>query len=494
MTRTSLVIILLGVLRCGMTDSHAQPSPADDPDATVPRPPSPLPEPPPVPTDTPPVPADVPVEPPIQTTTPPPPVAPEPLPPPPPTPPAQESPSTSAMWEPSYHFDLHWRLLMLPERVIGLAAIPFELLVGAIERHALDKRFGDLVTFYNGRIKIAPRFKFSFGDGAGAGLWIKRTRLFDERAEARLGGVYRVDGDYQLELEYEHALLFPGGRGLRLRSYIEDDKNQRFYGLGNESLFTDRRVVRSKDLGLFAEMDLQGVDRYTYSGVVQLGLRRQELSAGVSSTYPPVMEGDTVLPPPGFDDTALFADMRLVGRFDTRDTYGRPTRGIYAEASALGRTDVTGKSLSAVTLNASARLHLPIAPDRRVLLLSIGGAAALHMLPGTEIPLDSYAYLGRTNLLRGYDRERFRDLYAMQASVEYRFPIYEYLASRAGLDAFGFFDAGTTWGVNAFSLSPLRYSYGGGLRAAHETTLVFELTVGFSPEGNELNLGVEKAL
>ena len=470
-----------GLLAVCASIGHAQPSPAPPTD------------PPPVPTDSPRVPADVPVTPPIQTV-PTPPTVPGPVLPPAPTPPPQDSASTSATWQPGYHFDLHWRLLMLPERVVGLAAIPFELLVGTIERYALDVRFADLVTFYDGRIKLAPRFKFSFGDGAGAGLWIKRTRLFDERAEARIGGVYRIDGDYQLELEYEHALLFPGGRGLRVRSYIEDDKNQRFYGLGNETLKSDRRVVRAKDQGVLAEVDLQGIDRYTYSGVLQLGVRRQTLSPGVSSTYTPLMEGDTTLPPPGFDDTAVFADVRLVGRYDTRDTSGRPTRGIYAEASALGRTDVTGKSLSAVTLTANARLHLPIAPDRRVLLLSIGGASALHMFPGDEIPLDSYAYLGRTNLLRGYDRERFRDLYSIQASAEYRFPIYEYLASRAGLDAFGFFDAGTTWGVNAFSLSPLRYSYGGGLRAAHETTLVFEVTLGFSVETYELNLGVEKVL
>jgi len=489
MTRAGVLLAIAMVCRV----VHAQPSPAGEPDATAPKPPVTA-DPPPVPANGPRVPADVPVQPPIQTA-PLPPVAPQPLPPPPPTPPAQESPSTSATWSPSYHFDWHWRLLMLPERVVQLAFIPAELLVGAIERHALDERFADFVTFYDGRIKLSPRFKFSFGDGTGAGVWFKRTGLFDGHATSRLGGVYRLNGDYQLELEYDHEYLFPGGRGLRLRSYVEDDKNQRYYGLGNATLLDDRRVIRSQHVGALAEMDLQGVDRYTYSGVLQLGIRAQHLSPGTATTIPSLMEGDTTTPPPpGFDETAVFTDLRLVGRYDTRDTAGRPTRGIYAEASALARTDVTGKSLSAVTLTANARIHLPIAPDKRVLLLTIGGAAALHLFPGDEIPLESYAYLGRTNLLRGFDRERFRDRYMVQASAEYRFPIYEYLSSRAGLDAFGFFDAGSTWGVNAFSLSPIRYSYGGGLRAAHETTLVFELTLGFSAETYELNLGVEKAL
>ncbi len=496
MSGTWRMLVVLGALLVGRGVSPAQPSPSDDPDPTAPgAPQAPPTEPPPVPIDPPPVPTDVPTDAPTDApVNPPAEPVPASVPLPPHEPPLQESPSTSATWAPGYHFDLHWQLMMLPERIVELVFVPVGLLIGAIEKYRLDKRFATVLKFHDGRIRLAPRFKFSFGDGAGVGLWVKRVGLFDDRAEARIGGIYRLDGDYQVEVEYQHALLLPGGRGLRLRSYLEDDKNQRFYGLGNQTVKTDRRVLRSKDLGLFAEVDLQGIDRYTYSGVLQLGLHRQLLSAGVSSSYLPVMEGDTTLPPPGFGDAAVFADMRLVGRYDTRDTSGRPTRGIFAEASALGRTDVTGKSLSAVTLRALARLHLPVAPDKRVLLLSIGGAAAAHLLPGDEIPLDSYAYLGRTNLLRGYDRERFRDLYAIQASAEYRFPVYEYLASRAGLDAFAFLDAGTSWGVNPFSLSPVRYSYGGGLRAAHETTLVFEITLGFSAETYEFNLGIEKAL
>ena len=35
---------------------------------------------------------------------------------------------------------------------------------------------------------------------------------------------------------------------------------------------------------------------------------------------------------------------------------------------------------------------------------------------------------------------------------------------------------------------------GGGIRCAHETTLVFETTIGYSPEGFEFTIGVERAL
>lgn len=448
---------------------------------------------------------DAPVDAPIPTdgtdgdNVPPIPVVPQPEPPEPPgpppkprEPPTQLDDTTSVRFDHHHHVDLHWTILMLPERALELAFLPVGLLVGAIDQYRLDRRIGDLLSVENIKVKLSPRFKFSLGDGAGIGLWVKRE-IVDWRASLRAGGIIRLDSDWQTELEYNHALLFPGGRGLRARAFIERDKNQRFYGIGGDSQVTDERVIEVFEQGALAEIDLQGIDHYTTSGIAQLGMRRQRLSTGKSATSTPLMTGDTVAPPPAFDDIATYVDARLVGRYDTRDTAGRPSRGLTLEGSVLGRADVTGKQLSATTLGASARYFIPLLPDHRVLVLTVAGAAALPLIPGDDKPLDSLATIDRTNV-RGYDRERFRDLYAIVASAEYRFPIYEYLASRIGLDAFTFVDAGTIWGNDPFSLKPLRYAIGGGLRGASEPNLYFQTTLGWSPEGFQFNIGVESAL
>lgn len=421
--------------------------------------------------------------------------APPPTPKPPqPVPIVAEDVTTSAAWRPGFHFDLHWRLLLLPERAIELVFLPVSLAVAAVEEYRLDNRFGDWLSFRNGRLKLVPRFRFSLGDGAGVGVWLSRHKLFDRRAQLRLGGLVRLDRDWQVETEYKHSLLLPGGRALRSRAYFENDKNQRFFGLGGDTEVGDRRVMRSFEQGALVEVDLQGIDRYTYAGTARLGVRRQELSAGTSTTYAPVGEpGDTVTPPPGFGETAIYADARLDGRFDTRDTFGRPTRGWLAEVRGLIRQEVTGKDLSGITLDAGVRYHIPVLPENRVLVLTVGGTAAFAFLPGSTIPLDSLAMIGRSNV-RGYDRERFRDRYAMMGSVEYRFPIYEYLSSRAGLDAFAFVDGGTIWGRSSFDIAPPLWSAGGGIRGAHDTTLVFESTIGYSPEGFEITIGAESSL
>jgi Omp85 superfamily domain len=405
-----------------------------------------------------------------------------------------EHPTTSTEWSPGYHFDLHWRLLMLPERVIELVFLPISLVVGAVEEYRIDKRIVDGLTWATGRNQISPRFKFSLGDGAGIGLWVTRKKLFDNRARLRLGGIARLDADWQLETEYRHALLIPGGRGLRTRAYVENDKNRRFFGIGGGSEVADRRVLRSFEQGAFVEIDLQGIDRYTYAGTAGVGLRRQELLPGTSSSYMPVgLAGDTVVPPAGFDDGAIYAEANLTGRYDTRDTFGRPTRGTLATVRGFVRQEVTGKALSGMTLDASVNWHLPVLPDNRVLVLSIAGTTAFALRPGSEIPLDSLAVIGRQNV-RGYDRDRFLDRHALQATLEYRFPIYEYLTSRAGLDAFVFVDGGTIWGKSAFDAVPPLWSTGGGIRGAHDTTLVFTTTVGYSPEGFQLTVGAESSL
>jgi hypothetical protein len=401
---------------------------------------------------------------------------------------------TTDAWRPQRHFDLHWRLLYLPGRALELGLMPLHLLIEATEEYRLDRRFNDLVEFDHGRYKISPRFRFSFGDGLGAGARISRRKLFHYRGVVGLGALYRLNGDWQAELEYEHKLLFPGGRGLRTYVFTELDKNRRYYGLGNTTSAGDRRVLGTEEQGFYAETDIQGIDRYTTYGTAAFAVRRQQLFAGEDSGEIPIgMTGDTVAPPTDFGGTAIYGDIHLVGRYDTRDTQARPTRGWLLELGMLLRKELTGKELSGITATATARVYLPIIAEGRALSFSVGGIASSPLFPGDETPLDSQAVLGRS-ILRSFDRERFRDRYALWGSAEYRFPIYEYLASKAGLDAFVFFDSGVVFGEQDFSLDPLHYSYGLGIRAAHETTLVFQSILGRGPEGFELSIGVEKAL
>ena len=400
---------------------------------------------------------------------------------------------TTGKLRPESRFDLHWRLLMLPEELFELAFVPVGLFVGAVDTYALDDRFFDTLDVVQDYLRFTPRFKSSFSDGPGVGVWVAGASMFENRAIIRAGGLIRLNGDWQTELDYEHALLFPGGRALRLHTFISEDKNRRYYGLGGGSTVTDARVIRDNEVGAYADVDLQGISRFTSSGLASIGVRRQALTPGSDPAYRSLTPEGSVRPPEGFDQTATFVDAKLSGRYDTRDSLGRPTRGLLLDASALGRTDVTGKHLSAVSVAGSATLHLPVLPDHRVLLFTVSGQAAYPLFRGDEIPLDSFAVIGRRNV-RGYDRDRFQDRYAIVGTAEYRFPIYQYLASRAGFDAILFFDTGTLWGRTPFRERKFDYSVGTGIRAGTENAVFFEADVARSPDGFQFTLGGEVLL
>jgi hypothetical protein len=391
--------------------------------------------------------------------------------------------------------DLHWHLLNLPGALLEVATVPVAVIVTQTERNRLDKRVADLLDLYDGRIKLSPRFKLSFGDGIGIGLKVKFPKLLESRAKFELGGIYRLDGDWLLDTKAAYQLGSLERRSIRIRGALERDANQRYYGIGGGTEKAARRALRDDEEGAFVAIDLFGSTTLDWSGELEVGGYRETLAPGIDPMEVPLgMAGDTTLPPPGFGTSTSFGHVAVTAQFDTRDTRGRPTRGTLLDLSVVGRSDLSASSLSGVTVSASYQRFLPVFPEARVLVLTAGGEAAAPVFSGTDIPLSSYPTLGRNHFLRGYDRDRFIDRYAVWTSLEYRYPIYEYKSTEVGLDAIVFTDGGTAFGEDSLSSSNLRYSAGGGIRGAHETTLLFELTVGYSPEGIQFFIGSEKKL
>lgn len=397
---------------------------------------------------------------------------------------------TTETWHAETKLDLHWQILTLPEQAIELVFLPVGLAVDAVERHRLDRRVAKLLKFWDGRIKLAPRFKVSFGDGLGLGAKIKYKQKLDARTEASAGFVLRLDADFLVDGALEQPIGSFDDRKLHLDVAIERDQNERYYNLAG-----DRRVLTNNQQRVRAGIDLQPRDWYDYAGLFELGVLRQQLAPGVDVGEIPLGEpGDAVMPPAGFGSTAVYATIGLTGSYDTRDTIGRPSRGVLASTSVEGFVEMRAGDLAGAKLEASATWFLPLLPEARVLVLSAGASAALPGYRGATIPLPAISEVGREQHLRGYDRVRFRDRYAAWAGVEYRFPIYEYLNTDVGLDTFVFFDGATAFGDAALASDTVHYSTGGGLRIAHETTLISQLTFGWSPEGIEIFVGGEADL
>ena len=409
-------------------------------------------------------------------------------------PPAVEpSPPDDGLTTSTFHyhrpFRLHWGLLNLPERIIQLTFVPIGLLVAVTEEKRLDKRIATLFKF--GNFKVAPRFKLSFGDGLGAGLKLKYKQPTGARRSASLGFIYRLNKDYLIDSKFEQPVGTFNDRRVYGYALVERDVNERFYGIGGDSSVDSKRALTNNHQFVHASVDLQPANWVDNSGLFTIGLFRQTLAEGISTSTPPITAMDTIPPPPGFGSTVTYLNPVLSATHDTRDTQGRPSRGLVAQASAEAMIGISDSNLGGLKFKAEAQWYLPVLPQSRTFVVDVGGIATVPLFSGDLIPLATYAELGRDNHLRGYSRTRFRDRYAVWASGEYRYPIFEYEDTGVGLDSFVFLDTATAFGDDKLSASNIRYSYGGGFRLAAETGLVSELTLGFSPEGFVYSIGGE---
>ncbi len=435
-------------------------------------------------------------------------LTPPPAPQPPPPPPPATSPAvagtehlTTATYDRDQPIDLHWHILNLPGYLLEIVVMPITLTIEYTERHRMHLRIADLFSIRGGAIKIRPRFKLAFGDGLGVGAALKFPKLMSRTAKASFGGLYRLDGDWKLDAQYVQRIGTLESRALRIDSFAEHDANARYYGIGGDAPEADRRAMLDDEQALIAGLDVFARDTYDWSGIVELGVRRQHLGPGIEPMVPggPMHEplgspDDHVELPPGFDDTSVLAHLGLGLRYDTRDTKGRPSKGSLIDGTLDARSDLAGDKLSGVKFEFSTQFFLSVLPNKRLFVLTMGGSAAVPIFNGTEIPLNTLSILGREHRLRGYDRGRFRDYYAGWASVEYRYPVYEYLTTGAGFDAFLFTDLGSAFGEDKLAANRIRYSVGAGLRGAHETLLVFQTFLGWSPEGFQFVIGAEQKL
>lgn len=393
--------------------------------------------------------------------------------------------------------ELPWLVLELPETAIGLVFAPIGLVVRAVEGTRADRVVRAPHQIGSSRVKLAPRLQYQRVDGVGIGLGVAfgQGRLpFATGA----GGMVRLDGDWTVEVTGARGFDGLESRFAHVRVAVDHDDHQRFYGIGGGSVVGDRRALAVHAQEVTAEAELQPGTWQDYSGAVQIGLARQDLGAGDPDAAAPVAATDPGDPdaaaPPGFADATTYGTLRAVGRIDSRDTLGRPTDGVLVEVLAALRADVQGKDLAAATLRADVVKYLALGEENRVLVMAIGGEIAVPLYPGATIPLLALPTLGRDARLRGYDRGRFRDRYAAWASVEYRWPLYQYNQSGVWVDAFVFADGAEVFGVDAIAAKRLRYSGGGGFRLAHSTASIADVTIGGSPEGAQVMFGTTLAL
>ncbi|HEU5055983.1 MAG TPA: BamA/TamA family outer membrane protein [Kofleriaceae bacterium] len=423
---------------------------------------------------------------------------------PPPPEPAPEPPppgTTTDVWrEPTPPLDLAYHVLDLPEFVVELALTPLAFTVGLVQRYRVDKRVYDLLRNDEGTIKVVPNAKFSGGEGFGVGAALELDNLLEREEELSIGGLIRLDRDYETRVRYRQKVARLEGREVSAEVHYELDQNLKYYGIGNDTEKSDERVIEERALDVEAAMDILSGILWNGGGKVAIGYRRNRLAPGVDTGVmptPPLGEpGDTVVPTADFDRTYHDYARGAISLYrDTRDRIGRSTTGTLTELDLGVSAGLDQADLGAATMRGNFTGFFPLLPLYRVLVLSAGGAAVGRLTNGDSVPLRNMVLLDRKHGLRGYSTGRFRDQFGWWASAEYRYPIWEYQDTGVAMSPALFVDAGQVGGrlQDLVDAAP-RWSVGTGLRVEHETRLIMVVEIGFSPEGYEVGFNLGKDL
>lgn len=412
-------------------------------------------------------------------------------------PPANDAaPVSSEFRERSEGFTAHWQLLRLPELATRLVLTPLFPLVALAEQTRLDLRLYDLATNPERTRFLIPLFTAYTNDGVGGGLLYVHNDAFGGGEHIELYALTTTIRDIQLNASYSEELSALNGRRMGLAMNYDLDRNNEYDGIGATTDEKDLRALEVSELGLALEIDVGAPNTFFRTGFgseARIGYLRERLGPG-RIVGPPVSADDPeVPPPPGFEEPIDYANLEWTFRYDQRDSLGRTQRGAYVGVAFSASSDLDDKDLSAAKVHATFSYFLPVAPRYRVLVLTLGGATATPLAADAEIPLHQLVTLGRTTSLRGYSKDRFRDSSGWWVNLEYRYPLFEFQDTGAGLSAALFVDAGGVgptiremWG------KPVRYTPGIGLRAEAPSAFVFRAQAAYSPEGIEAGLSLSE--
>lgn len=246
-----------------------------------------------------------------------------------------------------------------------------------------------------------------------------------------------------------------------------------YFGVGNSSSF-DMREVYSREITELSLFVSRGV---LPTFVVQGGVRYRAVRNFNLESQSELR----TLPPPENSGRADIGSLQLSLRYDSRDSYVRPSRGsvLLAEAEFAPTLHPTTSSGFRYALWAHQYTETGLCGS------IVAVRAGLQSIQGTDLPVQFLLSLGSHNTLRGYLQDRFLDRVAVLFNAELRFEVIGRLGAVVGADA------GKVWPrVSALDVRHWPWNLAAGLRWNMDRFVV-RGDVGFSREtvGVYLNFG-----
>lgn len=334
-------------------------------------------------------------------------------------------------------------VLALPRYALRVVFYPIDRTLAFLDRHAVIEHVEDLLYNDERTAGIVPKLSADtfFGPTVGVKAFHEDLADHGERGDVQVSFGGRYQYAWQLAFRADRF----GGSRLWLESVAryEAEPGLLFQGIGDpeprrggsaldprgaavRTRFRQRRLLSLLRAGrTFGEpRSLVKVGATAIFNDREFGHNTRGDEPSTEAVY------DTALLP-GYDEGAdtLEGNLNLV--VDTRDVHGATSRGVYVEAFVGGVPKLREFGFWHYGMEVTS--YFDLYERTRILVLRV----ALEGVAGDPetIPFSSLARLGGPHRLRGYPLDRFRDEKATVSTLEYHYPIHQYVSGSLYVDA-----------------------------------------------------------
>lgn len=396
------------------------------------------------------------------------------------------SPDTSMVWPEKRKSRETWEhLLSLPGTLIYVPfAIAYEggeAVVDYFDEKKIIPRFRNLISQYNFR-GILP--KYSSRHGAGLQFFQKDYLGQGSVVDFAVTGWMRKRQRFRLRIR-DIPLQ---GKSLLSTAFVQYRllPNEYFYGIGPDSKKSDRTNFAHEQLNASAAIVYRMAEGLILTAAA--GYDKNNILAGKDDSYPSTSERFNNKNLPGLENDIKIVSLRGTLSHDTRNRIGRTTAGHVASFGAGLFRQVENDVYGFWKYSVDIRQYVHVAYNR---VFSIRVAGEINRpVSDRKIPFYYLADLGREEIIRGFQRARFRDRDYLVGSLEYHYPIW------GPVDAVLFLDAGRVSDdiLNEYSVKNFQAGYGGGISFFSKIGTDIQLVVGRSKETVRVYLSVNRGL
>jgi hypothetical protein len=388
------------------------------------------------------------------------------------------------------------RVLLFPFRAIfwGIEA-PTRAGVEYEQRHHVYGRLYSAFTSDDGQIGVRPLFSWMRSFRPSFGAHVFHDRLLGPGTKADLD----VMGGTDVVEVGVHFRPTRVGRPVQVHFDAKFDRRNDwlFTGLGAAAPVPPSTISRylMDRLDAGARLALQRSPELALSLGGFVGFRRfgngESLSGyapiaevycvqGISGCVPNTVDERLV---PGFNQGTQFLRAALGMHLDLRDALVRPTLGALVDLEADYSHGLGADDSSYFRVRGAATVDINLWRHRHILVLR--GVTAVALPTGHAIvPFSELPALGGPEDLRGFLYQEFRDYSSLIATVEYRWPVLEWLDTALFFDYGGVFDRK----YDGFGASRMQPDVGVALRLHSRDRFYIKLQVayGFDDGGWQL--------